>query len=161
MSKASEEPVTELLRKLPAVDELLRDGRVATMAERDSRTVVTKAVRAALQNLRDSILAGHLAADQVEIAISTLPDVVERFVRRAMRPSLRTVINATGVVLHTNLGRAPIAAGAIEHIADVAPGYSNLEFDVDSGERGKRDVHVQRLFAHLLGSEVSTVVVNN
>jgi L-seryl-tRNA(Ser) seleniumtransferase len=157
----AKENAGELLRKLPSVDELLRDERIATMAERDSRTVVTNAVRAALQNLRDSILEGHLAANQVELAVSTLPDAVERFVRRAMRSSLRPVINATGVVLHTNLGRAPIADTAIEHIREIAPGYSNLEFDLDAGERGKRDVHVQRLFAHLLGADVSTIVVNN
>jgi L-seryl-tRNA(Ser) seleniumtransferase len=151
----------ELLRMLPSVDEMLREGRIAAMAERDSRTVVTEAVRAALQNLRDSILEGHLKASQVELAVSALPEAVERFVRRAMRVSLRPVINATGVILHTNLGRAPIANAAIEHIREVAPGYSNLEFDLESGERGKRDVHVQRLFAHLLGAEVSTNVVNN
>jgi L-seryl-tRNA(Ser) seleniumtransferase len=151
----------ELLRMLPSVDEMLREGRIAAMAERDSRTVVTEAVRAALQNLRDSILEGHLNASQVELAVSALPEAVERFVRRAMRVSLRPVINATGVILHTNLGRAPIANAAIEHIREVAPGYSNLEFDLESGERGKRDVHVQRLFAHLLGAEVSTIVVNN
>jgi L-seryl-tRNA(Ser) seleniumtransferase len=151
----------ELLRMLPSVDEMLREGRIAAMAERDSRTVVTEAVRAALQNLRDSILEGHLNASQVELAVSALPEAVERFVRRAMRTSLRPVINATGVILHTNLGRAPIANAAIEHIREVAPGYSNLEFDLESGERGKRDVHVQRLFAHLLGAEVSTIVVNN
>lgn len=155
------EKAGELLRKLPSVDEMLRERRIAEMAERDSRTVVTEAVRAALQNLRDSILEGHLKAGQVDLAMSTLPDAVERFVRRAMRASLRPVINATGVILHTNLGRAPIANAAIEHIREVAPGYSNLEFDLDSGERGKRDVHVQRLFAHLLGAEVSTIVVNN
>jgi len=151
----------ELLRMLPSVDEMLREGRIAAMAERDSRTVVTEAVRAALQNLRDSILEGHLNASQVELAVSALPEVVERFVRQAMRTSLLPVINATGVILHTNLGRAPIANAAIEHIREVAPGYSNLEFDLESGERGKRDVHVQRLFAHLLGAEVSTIVVNN
>jgi L-seryl-tRNA(Ser) seleniumtransferase len=151
----------ELLRMLPSVDEMLREGRIAAMAERDSRTVVTEAVRAALQNLRDSILEGHLNASQVELAVSAVPEAVERFVRRAMRTSLRPVINATGVILHTNLGRAPIANAAIEHIREVAPGYSNLEFDLESGERGKRDVHVQRLFAHLLGAEVSTIVVNN
>ncbi|HEY5162406.1 MAG TPA: L-seryl-tRNA(Sec) selenium transferase [Terriglobales bacterium] len=151
----------ELLRMLPSVDEMLREGRIAAMAERDSRTVVTEAVRAALQNLRDSILEGHLNASQVELAVSALPEAVERFVRRAMRTSLLPVINATGVILHTNLGRAPIANAAIEHIREVAPGYSNLEFDLESGERGKRDVHVQRLFAHLLGAEVSTIVVNN
>ncbi len=164
----------ELLRKLPSVDELLRDPRIAAFS--DSRAVVTDAVRAALQNLRDSILDGHLSAAQVDLAVSTLPDAVERFVRRATRLSLRPVINATGVILHTNLGRAPIAAAALDHIAEVAPGYSNLEFDLETGERGKRDVHTQRLFSQLLGAtgwptlagvarvgkqDISTIIVNN
>ena len=88
---------------------------------------------------------------------------MERRVQQALSYSLRTVINATGVILHTNLGRAPLAASALEHIRETAGGYSNLEFDVETGERGKRDVHVDRLFRKLLeGSpEASTIVVNN
>ena len=159
VAKIGNTTAADLLRKLPSVDELLRDPRIATIS--DSRTVVTEAIRAALQNLRDSILDGHLSSDQIDLAVSTLPEAVDRFVRRAMRSSLRPVINATGVILHTNLGRAPIASAALEHIRDIAASYSNLEFNLDSGERGKRDVHVQRLFAHLLGAEVSTIVVNN
>jgi L-seryl-tRNA(Ser) seleniumtransferase len=78
--------------------------------------------------------------------------------------SLRTVINATGVILHTNLGRAPLPASALEHICETAAGYSNLEFDVEAGDRGRRDVHVDRLFRKLLGEvspATSTIVVNN
>ena len=148
----------ELLRKLPSVDELLRDPRVASL---ESRPIVTDAVRAALQNLRDNIQRDHLAPEQVDVAISTLPDAIVRYIHRATRPSLRAVINATGVVLHTNLGRAPLARAAVEHIAGVATVYSNLEYDLDSGARGKRDVHSQLLFAQLLGADVATIVVNN
>jgi L-seryl-tRNA(Ser) seleniumtransferase len=161
VAKAQNPEGAELLRQLPAVDELLRDERIAALADRDSRAVVTAAVRAALQNLRDSILEGHFVPSQVELAVSTLPEAVERFVRHAMRHSLRPVVNATGVILHTNLGRAPIARAALDHVREVSAGYSNLEFNLDSGERGKRDVHVQRLFAHLLGEDVSTIIVNN
>jgi L-seryl-tRNA(Ser) seleniumtransferase len=157
----SGEQTGALLRKLPSVDELLRDPRIATLAESQSRAVVTDAVRAALQSLRDTIQDGHLSAAQVDLALSTLPEAVERFVCRSLRPSLRPVVNATGVILHTNLGRAPLASPAVEHIAEVATVFSNLEYDLDSGERGKRDVHVQRLFAQILGADVSTIVVNN
>ena len=156
--KAQQNP-GELLRKLPSVDELLREPRLAALC--DSRTMAVEAARAALQNLRDSILEGHLNAGQVDLAVSTLPDAVERYLRRALQASLRPVINATGVVLHTNLGRAPIAKAALDHVSEVALGYSNLEFDLDSGQRGKRDVHTQRLFAHLLGADVASIVVNN
>ncbi len=81
-----------------------------------------------------------------------------------MAYSLRPLLNATGVILHTNLGRAPLSRAAMEHVAEVSQGYSNLEFNLETGERGKRDVHVDRLFAKLLhtaGREISTIVVNN
>jgi L-seryl-tRNA(Ser) seleniumtransferase len=81
---------------------------------------------------------------------------IERQVRQSLTYSLRPLINATGVILHTNLGRAPIAASALEHIRNVASGYSNLEFDVETAERGKRDVHVDRLFRKLLDTHVGT-----
>ena len=94
---------------------------------------------------------------------------MENQLRQALGYSLRAVINATGVILHTNLGRAPLSDAAIEHIRETAASYSNLEFELGAGERGKRDVHVDRLFQRLLGEEVkskdhaavSTIVVNN
>jgi L-seryl-tRNA(Ser) seleniumtransferase len=101
----------------------------------------------------------------VELVVSGLPEAVGRQLRQALRLSLRSVINATGVVLHTNLGRAPLAAAALDHLREVASTYSNLEFDISAGERGKRDVHVERLFAQLFAAcapePISTVVVNN
>ncbi len=125
---------------------------------------MTDAARAVLAALREEIAAGRLDEDGVNLALSGLDRALERRVHQALSYSLRTVINATGVILHTNLGRAPLADSALEHISDAA-GYSNLEFDVEAGERGKRDVHVDRLFRKLLGeassAEISTVVVNN
>jgi L-seryl-tRNA(Ser) seleniumtransferase len=111
----------------------------------------------------------------VDLAVSGLAEAVERQLRQSLQLSLRSVINATGVVLHTNLGRAPLYSAALEHLRQVAATYSNLEFDVAEGQRGKRDVHVQRLFERLFEScgagatarerpaleSVSTVVVNN
>lgn len=159
VAKTDNASAPELLRKLPSVDELLREERIVALA--GSRAVVADAIRAALQALRDTILEGHLTAEQVGIAVGTLPDAVERMVRRTMRMSLRQVINATGVILHTNLGRAPLAEAALDHAREAAISYSNLEFDLDTGQRGKRDVHTQRLFAQLFGAEVSSIVVNN
>src|SRR6185437_9861525 len=92
-------------------------------------------------------------------------EAVTRQLRSAMEFSLKPVINATGVILHTNLGRAPLAASALRRLNEVAGRYSNLEFDVPSGARGKRDVHVERLFSRLLNQDgvsgIRTVVVNN
>jgi L-seryl-tRNA(Ser) seleniumtransferase len=155
---------SELFRKLPSVDELLRTPEVAQLVAAEGHAAVTEAARAVLENLRQEITAGTLDSAAVELAVSGSGAAVDRQLRAALRPSLRPVINATGVILHTNLGRAPLAQGALERIGEVAPVYSNLEFDVASGERGKRDVHVSRLFARLLGEvgrDVATIVVNN
>ena len=118
---------------------------------------------------------GLLDENGVDLALSGLEREVERRVHQASSYSLRSVINATGVILHTNLGRAPLAASALAHIRETGGGYSNLEFDIEAGGRGKRDVHVDRLFRKLLqdararteqaaettSPEVSTIVVNN
>jgi L-seryl-tRNA(Ser) seleniumtransferase len=106
-----------------------------------------------LSRLRQEITSGLLDADALELALSGLAGAVENQLRQALRYSLRPVINATGVILHTNLGRAPLSDAAIEHIRETAAGYSNLEFDLGAGGRGKRDVHVDRLFRKLLNDE--------
>lgn len=145
----------------------MRHEVVARMATQEGHTAVANAVRAVLARLRDAITADGLDAEGVDAAVSRLSDAVERELNLSLSLSLRAVINATGVILHTNLGRAPLAHSAIRHIAETASSYSNLEFDLGSGERGKRDVHVERLFQKLLNAEsaapadVSTIVVNN
>jgi len=162
-----------LLRKLPSVDELLRVSSVVTLVTREGRTAVTDAVRTVLARLREEILAGQLNDPRLDLAMGGLEGAIERELTQSLRHSLRAVINATGVILHTNLGRAPLSADALEHVRQSAQSYSNLEFDLERGERGSRDVHVDRLFQHLLGrgpmadpstqngAVVSTVVVNN
>ncbi len=167
-----------LLRKIPSVDEVLRLPAVVTFVTREGRAAVTDAVRSVLATLRSEIAEGHLDDAQVDLALAGLDGAIERQVARSLVYSLRPVINATGVVLHTNLGRAPLSSSALAHVWESAQGYSNLEFDLEHGERGKRDVHVDRLFQKLLamnlpqglrqGSEkpegpvpVSTIVVNN
>ena len=122
------------------------------------------AAREALQQLRTEIASGDVDQAQITARVDGLPLRVEQQLQRTIAHSLRPVINATGVILHTNLGRAPLSRAALEHLAEVSEGYSNLEFNLSTGERGKRDVHVNRLFAKLLntaGRVVSTIVVNN
>ena len=156
---------SELYRKLPSVDELLREAEVVAIAEREGRAVVVEAARHALEKLRQEIAAGAIVEDGLAARVATLPQVVEANVQRSLQPSLQHVINATGVVLHTNLGRAPLSSAALEAIQDTAGKYSNLEFDLASGTRGKRDAHVERLFQRLLepagAGDLSTIVVNN
>ena len=147
---------SDLYRKLPSVDELLHSPALASIIAADGQAAVTDAARAVLTRLRAEIAAARLDAAAVDLALSGISDAVMRQVRQSLSYSLRPVINATGVILHTNLGRAPLAASALEHIAEASSGYSNLEFDVETGERGKRDVHVDRLFRRLLDAHVGT-----
>ena len=146
---------SELFRELPSVDELLHEPAVAALIGAHGQSAVTDAARSVLAGLRQEIASGLLAGPALRIALAGLAEAVQSQLRSSLRPSLRTVINATGVILHTNLGRAPLAEAAREHIRTAAAGYSNLEFDVEAGERGQRDVHVDRLFGKLL-AEVST-----
>jgi L-seryl-tRNA(Ser) seleniumtransferase len=149
---------TALYRKLPSTDEILRRPEMVELSQRESVAAVGDAIRAVLERLRDEITDGRLDEESLEIALTGFTAAVEREVRRALRHSLRSVINATGVILHTNLGRAPLAEDAIEHIRETATTYSNLEFNLESGERGKRDVHVDRLFQKLFEERVGAAV---
>lgn len=149
-----------LLRRLPSVDELLRRPALEELAEGSGRAVVLAAARAVLDRLRAEIsLGAELTESSFEIGV--LEGAVRDEVARDTSPSLRAVINASGVVLHTNLGRAPIGRAALEHLAECAGGYSNLEYDLAAGQRGKRDVHTARLLARVLGAEAALVVNNN
>jgi L-seryl-tRNA(Ser) seleniumtransferase len=141
-----------LYRRLPSVDELLRLPELTSLVEHEGHAAITEAARAVLARVREEIAAGRLDASGVDLAVSGLAEAVERQLRQSLQLSLRSVINATGVVLHTNLGRAPLYSAALEHLRQVAATYSNLEFDVAEGQRGKRDVHVQRLFERLFES---------
>jgi len=146
------------------VDDLLRTGELALLASREGQSSVADAARIVLARLREEITTGAFDEKKVELALSGLVDAIEAQLRQNLEFSLRAVINATGVILHTNLGRAPLSRSALEHAVDAAASYSNLEFDLASGERGKRDVHVDRLLQKLLSaneSSVSSIVVNN
>ena len=142
---------TELLRQMPSVDEVLRSAKLVAAIEREGHAATREAIRTVMSRLRAEISKGNLDESGVAIALSGLAGAVERELRQSLGYSLKRVINATGVILHTNLGRAPLARSAIDYLAEVATVYTNLEYDLDSGERGKRDVHTQRLFAQLLG----------
>ncbi len=145
---------SELFRRLPSVDECLRMPAVAALSDSNGTVALTDATRSVLRRLREEISSGLLDEASLALALSGLAGAVESQLRQALAYSLRPVINATGVILHTNLGRAPLAEGALEHIRKTATAYSNLEFDLNAGERGKRDVHVDRLFRKLI-SEVT------
>lgn len=157
-----------MLRKLPSVDEVLKLPEIAALVARESRQNMADAARVVLGRMREEITAGRLDERGIALAREGMAEAMERELRHALAPSLQPVINATGVVLHTNLGRAPLAASALERAVAIATGYSNLEFDLASGERGKRDSHADRLFARLfaqqlgaVAEQLATIVVNN
>jgi len=154
------------------VDEVLRSSSLESALQYQGRASVTDAVRTVLERLRDEITRSAFDEATVQLAIEGISDAVQSELKRGLRYSLQKVINASGVILHTNLGRAPLPKAAIEHLAEIAAGYSNLEFDLATGGRGRRDVHAHRLFERLLGShsyaqpandetKPETIVVNN
>lgn len=142
----------ERLRALPSIDELLARPSLSPLLSSHSRPVVVAALREAVAGVRTRVLGGEDARfDDRDVA---------QALDRVGQPRLRPVLNATGVVLHTNLGRAPLAAAAVERIASIAAGYCNLELDLDEGERGSRYEPVVELLRALTGAE-DAMVVNN
>jgi L-seryl-tRNA(Ser) seleniumtransferase len=141
---------SELFQKLPSTDELLRHPDVQTLIEREGHSAVAESIRSVLARRRQEINQGQLDGKSLDLAIGGLSAAVGHQLRQSLSYSLLPLINATGVILHTNLGRAPLAAAALDHVHATASAYSNLEFDLTTGERGKRDFHVDRLFQQLL-----------
>jgi L-seryl-tRNA(Ser) seleniumtransferase len=148
-----------LLRSLPSVDELLLRPRVAQLCNSLERGYTVVAVREVLAQVRREIISQQVK-DESAISPGALEQRVVSTVEAELAPSLRPVINASGVILHTNLGRAPLIASTIEELRLSATHYSNLEYDLSAGARGKRDVHLSRLVERLTGAEAA-VVVNN
>jgi L-seryl-tRNA(Ser) seleniumtransferase len=161
-AKMQREPSARL-RDIPSVDEMLARPRLIALSERAGRAAVTQSTRAVLADLREFLKHDSAAESAATSAASEIAAIESRIVDQIeaqLAPSLVRVINATGVILHTNLGRAPLSSAAAAEIAATATRYSNLEYDIHSGERGKRDVHTSRLLAQLVGAE-SAIVVNN
>lgn len=143
--------MTDLRRSLPSVGKLLETGEVQALLKEHPRTVVVDALRTVLEEARNS---------STELSDSHLASALKARIETAVLPTLRRVINGTGVVLHTNLGRAPLAPAAIAAIQETSSGYSNLEYDVVAGARGSRYSHCVSLLKELTGAE-DAIVVNN
>lgn len=148
-----------LLKSLPKVDKLLADERLSQFVKKKSlRDVVVDCARKVLSQIRNDVLDGKI--DQLPSDDEIVSKIREK-VEASFGYSLKPVVNATGIVLHTNLGRAPLSRVALENIFCVSSGYSNLEYDLLRGERGRRYVHVEDLLCRLCGSESALVVNNN
>ncbi|MDQ3381180.1 MAG: L-seryl-tRNA(Sec) selenium transferase [Actinomycetota bacterium] len=142
-------PGPRSLRDLPSVDRLLADERLA----QEPHDLVLGAARSVLERAREEIRAGQVPSPLVDAVLDEL--------ERTRQPSLRRVLNATGVLVHTNLGRAPLAQAALDRVVEVGSGYSNLEYDLERGQRGSRQDHLGSLLRGLTGAEAALVVNNN
>ncbi len=149
-----------LLRQLPAIGVILENNRIKDLQANHPHSVISEAASEVVQDLRDTILQGGDRGNE-KCEVNAIVDMVVKRVYEKTRPSLRRVINATGIVLHTNLGRAVLAKEAVKAINDVAGNYSNLELDLHTGERGTRYSHIEELLSRLTGAEAGLVVNNN
>jgi L-seryl-tRNA(Ser) seleniumtransferase len=155
----------DLLKKLPAVDELLKETIVQQWLVTFPRVLVLDAIRLALDRRRKAILQAMELKPATQEEHTPSPTSIlteaEVILKESVEPSLRRVINATGVVVHTNLGRSVLSEKAIERVVETSRGYSNLEYDIQSGERGKRHTHIEALLKRLTNTEAATAVNNN
>jgi L-seryl-tRNA(Ser) seleniumtransferase len=151
----------ETFRLIPSIEQLLGRPRLASAARDQGREAIAQAVRIAADDLRRALVAPDASLPQTAAeAASWIEARALTVARDRTRPSLRRVINATGVVIHTNLGRAPLAAEALAQTASVAGAYSNLEYDLAAGARGHRHAHAEQLLRDLTGAEAALVVNN-
>jgi L-seryl-tRNA(Ser) seleniumtransferase len=148
-------------RIIPSIEQLRQRDTMRALETRYGRAALLDALRDETSDLRHRLGSGELAAVTLAEAVEAIEHGTAGRLRAAMRPSLIRVINATGVIVHTNLGRAPLSAAALDRVREVAGGYTNLEYDLAAGSRGTRDVHAEKLVARLTGAEAAVVVNNN
>jgi len=152
----------KLLSQIPQVDQVLKHSELQPFIAKFSHDFVLQNVQKVTDQLRAELLAKESSNNSSRESITN--QILSRSLIRIqnfLRPSLQRAINGTGIILHTGLGRAPLAKEAKENLANVAEGYSNLEIDLESGKRGKRNSHVEDLLCYLTGAEAACVVNNN
>ncbi len=147
------------LRAIPSIEQLRQREAVRALETRYGRAAVVDALRTEAAAIRERLAAKQ--DTQTEDVPLTLERAVAARLAITQAPSLVSVINATGVIIHTNLGRAPLAASAVERVTALATGYTNLEYDIAKGTRGRRDVHAERLLCSLTGAEAAVIANNN
>jgi L-seryl-tRNA(Ser) seleniumtransferase len=153
--------VASLYRLLPSVDKVLQSPALKDALTRYPRSVAVASARTALAQIRAGITVGDTDENKVREQVNDLTSAIAADMSSKTQFSLRRVINATGVILHTNLGRAPLSRSALDHISAVAADYSNLELDIDSGRRSRRDVHAEALILRLLGKKTGLQLDRN
>jgi L-seryl-tRNA(Ser) seleniumtransferase len=152
---------SEWFRKIPAVDRLLSTPRILEAASKYPRNLLLTATHHVLEEIREHIKTGEGLEDPSSLSLEYVSQKVLGMVERLNRPSLIPVINATGIVVHTNLGRSILAERVIERFRSIASGYSNLEYDLERGERGSRYIHTENILREICSAEAAIVVNNN
>ena len=150
-----------LLRKLPGVDHVLELWKKSQIAEDIPRAVLVRSIQSALEQLRKRILAEDKALDEAMFSEGQLLHLTQLAVDKAMSYNLKRVVNATGVVIHTNLGRSLLPESVARHVAEITNRYSNLEFDLEKGQRGSRYSCIEGILCEISGAEAAIVVNNN
>ncbi len=146
---------------IPGVDRVLNERAIQTLSKRCGTSVLTDMIRQAIDRVRGMMRDGEAVGASREALTEWIVADVQSQLADSLAPNLRRVVNATGVILHTNLGRAPLPDVAVKHIADIAGSYSNLELDLDTGQRGSRTTLVEKLLCELTGAEAAAIANNN
>lgn len=150
----------QLYRSIPKVDVLLEMEIIQLMIEQYGRETVMEAIREEMESLR-AFIGGCEEEEKAMQQIQNLPQAIVKHVEKLHTPNMRMVINGTGTILHTNLGRAPISQEHVAKLADIVTGYSNLEYNLEAGKRGERYSHFEKLLCKLTGAEAAMAVNNN
>jgi L-seryl-tRNA(Ser) seleniumtransferase len=149
-----------LYRNIPSISKLLDSKSIQQLLVKYSRPFVVSSITEVLEGIRSQIEAGILDESQLEEQVQHLDSLLQNQIAVKLSPSLQPVINATGVVIYTNAGRSPIAKGVLNQVAEIVTGYTNLEYDLECGKRGHRDLHFESRVKELLGCESATVCNN-
>ena len=151
------------LRQIPAVDEILNWPKILKLSKTQPHWIILKAIRNILENKRKEFLKNPSLSknEGFNLSMDKIISGVEKEIKKLAQPNLRRVINATGIILHTNIGRAILSSEALNNLIEIGNSYSNLEFDLEKGERGSRYTHVEKLLCQLTNAESAMVVNNN
>ena len=154
-------PKQTLFQKIPAVDRLLLSPEITEVSAIYPRNLILTAINQVLNDIRTKIQKEYITEEVPELSLDTVADLITKKLAKISEPSLKAVINATGVVIHTNLGRSILPKNALQKFRPIAGGYSNLEYDLVQGERGSRYCHVEEILTELTSAEAAMVVNNN
>ncbi|WP_130806573.1 L-seryl-tRNA(Sec) selenium transferase [Senegalia massiliensis] len=155
------ESTKNLFRMLPKVDDILEKEKIQIALEYIPRNIILESIREVLDQIRNDILNSKILKEELDSRINDIPETIIKKAKYKINPKLKRVINGTGTVIHTNLGRSLISKSIMEKVVDTASNYSNLEYDLEKGERGSRYSHIEDIICRITGAESALVVNNN